>query len=53
MIILIFIFRREEKRAKIEENRRLKQMQDNHQEHRQLKKQDVSNNLINKERIFF
>ncbi len=51
--ILIFIFRKEEKRAKIEANRRLKQMHDNDQEHQQLKKRDVSDYLIHTERKFF
>jgi hypothetical protein len=47
------IFRKEEKRVKIEENRRLKQLHDNHQEHQPLIKLDVSNYLIHKERKFF
>jgi hypothetical protein len=51
--IIIFIFRKEEKRAKIEANRRLKQMHDNDQEHRRLKKRDVSDYLIHTERKFF
>jgi len=51
--ILLFIFRREEKRAKIEENRRLKQLHDNHQEHQRLKKRDVSDYLIHSHRQFF
>jgi superfamily II RNA helicase len=51
--IIIFIFRKKDKRVKIDENRRLKQMHDNDQEHQQLIKRDVSNYLIHTERKFF
>lgn len=45
-IIFFSAFRKEEKRVKIEENRRLKQIHDNNQKRQQLPKQDVSLYLI-------
>jgi hypothetical protein len=51
--IIIFIFRKKDKRVKIDENRRLKNIHDNDQEHQQLIKQDVSDYFIHKERKFF
>jgi hypothetical protein len=40
--IIIFIFRKEEKRAKIEERHRLQQIYNNTHERQQLTKRDVS-----------
>jgi hypothetical protein len=42
------MFRKEEKRAKIEENRRLKQLQDNNKELQRFTKPDVSYYFIYK-----
>jgi hypothetical protein len=40
-IIITIYFRKQEKRRKIEENRRLKQIHDNNQDYRQHIKRDV------------
>ncbi len=39
---IYFIYRKEEKRVKIEENRRLKQTHDNNQENQHRTRRDVS-----------
>jgi len=47
------MFRKEEKRAKIEENRRLKQLQDNNKGFQRFTKRDVSYYFIYRTKKFF